>query len=101
MPPTGTSHLPVPLPITWYRKQRFWRSSGSSAGANVPIVASVSTTPRTRSDENVDSSVADSGSSNNSRHTASLSTSLRISSRGRSGSVRVANSRGATPAIAA
>ncbi len=24
MPPTGTRHSPVPRPITWYRKQRFW-----------------------------------------------------------------------------
>ena len=41
IPPTGTSQSPVPLPITWYRKQRFWRRSASCAPANVPISASV------------------------------------------------------------
>ena len=49
MPPIGTSQSPVPPPMAWYRKQRFWRRPGSSSGANVPISPSVSTTPRTRS----------------------------------------------------
>ena len=39
MPPTGTSQSPVPPPITWYRKQRFWRRLSSSADANVPMSA--------------------------------------------------------------
>ena len=49
IPPTGTSQSPVPPPITWYRKQRFWRRSSPWACANVPINASVSTTPATTS----------------------------------------------------
>ena len=49
MPPTGTSQSPVPPPITWYRKQRFWRRLSSSADENVPIRPSVSAMPRAMS----------------------------------------------------
>ena len=49
IPPTGTSQSPVPPPIRWYRKQMFCCRSSSPARAKVPIRASVSTTPRTRS----------------------------------------------------
>ena len=86
MPPTGTSQLP---PTTWYRKQRFWRNSGSSAGANVPINPSVRTVPRVTSLVNVRSIRSDSGVSNSESHVASSSRRRRISSRERSGSVRV------------
>ena len=70
MPPTGTSQLP---PTTWYRKQRFWRNSGSSAGANVPINPSVRTVPRVTSLVNVRSISSDSGVSNSESHVASSS----------------------------
>jgi hypothetical protein len=47
MPPTGTRHSPVPLPIRWYRKHRFWIRDSSWRDANVPMTESVATTPRT------------------------------------------------------
>ena len=98
MPPTGTSHRPVPLPITWYRKQRFWRAARSSAAANVPIGASVSATPRTRSDETCPRA-SPTAAARTAAPYGLVVDQPRSSSRARSGSVIVANSRGATPAI--
>jgi hypothetical protein len=101
MPPTGTSQSPVPLPITWYSKHRFCRSESSPARANVPISASVRTTPRTVSWPNSRSITAASGCSNSASQASSSPASARNSARVRSGSVSVGNTRRASAAVRA
>ena len=96
IPPTGTSQWPLPPPITWYRKQRFWRRSRAWARLNVPIRASVSTTPRAVSPARRDSISSPSGRSNSADHAASSATWARIASRSRNGSSSVGNTRRAT-----
>ena len=90
MPPTGTFQGP---PTTWYKKHRFWRRWASSAGANVPIKASVRTVPRVRSSSNVRSISSEIGVSNSALQASSSPTTRRNSSRERSGSVSVGKTR--------
>ena len=99
IPPTGTSQSPVPLPITWYRKQRFWRSDSSSSPANVPISASVPTIPRSKSSSKYLRSTCPSGRSKSASHAARSPTRARICARERSGSVNVGNTACATRAV--
>ncbi len=101
MPPTGTSQSPVPPPMTWYRKQRFWSRVGSWASAKVPMRASVRTTPRTRSSAKVRSRVAPRGSSKSIRQVSASSTRARSSARVGSGSVRVGKIRRAARPVRA
>jgi hypothetical protein len=101
IPPTGTSQSPVPLPMTWYRKHLFWRSSGSSVGANVPMSASVATMPRTVSSAKLDSITSLSGRSNSASHARASPTAFRSCSLPGSGPVRVGKTRPATEPVIA
>ena len=92
MPPMGTSQWPLPLPITWYRKQRFWRRSASCAPAKVPMSASVSAIPRSVSSPRQSSMSSPMGRSTSAAHAASSPTSARRSAAERSGSVIVGHS---------
>ena len=95
IPPTGTSQSPVPLPITWYRKQRFWRSVVVDAregpdqrvGGDDPALEVVLEVAR---------STSPSGRSTSASQAASSPTRARSASRESSGSVSVGKTAVAT-----